>query len=68
MKQIDYNIEIRGKLTDEDMFSFVPQVLYCVNVYINGELYYDHPNISSIEKAGAIALHYETFFKYYKQN
>lgn len=68
MKRFNYKIEICAKLTDEDKFSFVPQVVYCVNVYINGELYYDHPNISSMEKAGEIALHYETFFKYYKQN
>lgn len=68
MKRINYKIEIRGRWEDEDKFPFVPQVIYCVSVYINGTLSYEHPNISSIEKAGEIALHYETFFKYYKQN
>ena len=65
---MDYKIEIRDKWIDEDKFPFVPQVVYCVSVYIDGKLSYDHPNISSMEKAGTIALHYETFFKYYKQN
>ena len=66
---MDYKIEIRDQWSWEDKFSLVPQeVAYCVSVYIDGKLSFDHPNISSMEKAGAIALYYETFFKYFKQN
>ena len=66
---MDYKIEIRGQWSWEDNFSLVPQeVAYCVSVYINGNLSFEHPNISSMEKAGEIALNYETFFKYFKQN
>lgn len=66
---MDYKIEIRDQWANEDKFSLVPQeVAYCVSVYIDGKLSLDHPNIHSMEKAGAIALYYETFFKYYKQN
>ena len=64
---MDYKNEIRDQWANEDKFSLVPQeVAYVVSVYINGKLSFDHPNISSMEKAGAIALYYETFFKYYK--
>ena len=66
---MDYKIEIRDQWANEDKFSLVPQeVAYCVSVFIDGKLVVDYPNISSMEKAGAIALYYETFFKYYKQN
>jgi hypothetical protein len=66
---MDYKIEIRDQWANEDKFSLVPQeVAYVVSVYIDGKLSFDHFNISSMEKAGAIALYYETFFKYYKQN
>ena len=66
---MDYKIEIRDQWSMEDKFSLVPQeVAYVVSVYINGKLNFDHPNISSMEKAGQIALYYETFFKYFKQN
>ena len=69
MKQIDYKIEIHERWANEDKFSLVPQeVSYCVSVYIDGKPVADYPNIYSMERAGAIALHYETFFKYYKQN
>ena len=67
MKQIDYKIEIRDQWANEDKFPFVPKVVYCVSVYIDGKLSHDHFNISSMEKAGEVALYYETFFKYYKQ-
>ena len=66
---MDYKIEIRDQWSMEDKFSLVPQeVAYIVSVFIDGKLAYDHPNISSIERAGQVALFYETFFKYYKQN
>ena len=66
---MDYKIEIRDQWSMDDKFSLVPQeVAYCVSVYIDGNLSFDYPNIHSMEKAGAIALYYETFFKYYKQN
>ena len=64
---MDYKIEIREQWASEDKFSLVPQeVAYVVSVYINGKLSFDHPHISSMERAGQIALYYETFFKYYK--
>ena len=66
---MDYKIEICDQWADEDKFSLVPQeVTYRVSVYIDGNLSFKHSNISSMEKAGAIALYYETFFKYYKEN
>ena len=66
---MDYKIEIRDQWSMGDMFNLVPQeVAYCVSVYIDGKLVYDHPNISSMERAGQVALFYETFFKYYKTN
>ena len=66
---MDYKIEIRDQWSMENKFSLVPQeVAYVVSVYINSKLSFDHPNISSMERAGQIALYYETFFKYYKQN
>ena len=66
---MDYKIEIRDQWSMGDMFNLVPQeVAYIVSVFIDGKLAFDHPNISSMERAGAIALYYETFFKYYKQN
>ncbi len=66
---MEYKIEIRDQWCMEDKFSLVPQeVAYIVSVFIDGKLSFDHPNISSMEKAGQIALYYETFFKYYKQN
>ena len=64
---MDCKIEIRDQWGMEDKFSLVPQeVAYIVSVFIDGKLVYDHPNISSMERAGQIALYYETFFKYYK--
>jgi hypothetical protein len=64
---MEYKIEIRDQWANEDKFSLVPQeVAYCVSVFIDGKLRFKHPNISSMEKTGAIALYYETFFKYYK--
>ena len=64
---MDYKIEIRDQWSMEDKFSLVPQeVAYIVSVFIDGKLSFDHPNIYSMEKAGQIALYYETFFKYYK--
>ena len=64
---MEYKIEIRDQWSMGDKFSLVPQeVAYIVSVYIDGKLSFDHPNISSMEKAGQIALYYETFFKYYK--
>lgn len=66
---MNYKIEIRDQWANEDKFSLVPQeVAYCVSVFIDGKLVVDYPNIYSMEKAGAIALYYETFFKYYKQS
>lgn len=66
---MEYKIEIRDQWSMGDKFSLVPQeIAYIVSVYIDGKLSFDHPNIYSMEKAGQIALYYETFFKYYKQN
>ena len=66
---MDYKIEIRDQWSMDDKFSLVPQeVAYIVSVFIDGKLSFDHPNIYSMEKAGQIALYYETFFKYFKQN
>lgn len=66
---MEYKIEIRDQWTNEDKFSLVPQeVAYEVIIYVNGECLNRHSYITSMEKAGAIALYYETFFKYYKQN
>ena len=66
---MDYKIEIRDQWSMENKFSLVPQeVAYIVSVYIDGKLSFDHPNIYSMERAGQIALYYETFFKYYSQN
>ena len=65
----DYKIEIRDQWSTEEKFSLVPQeIAYEVVVYINGEQLRCHSFITSMEKAGAIALYYETFLKYYKQN
>ena len=64
---MEYKIEIRDQWSMGDKFSLVPQeVAYIVSVFIDGKLSFDHPNIYSMEKAGQIALYYETFFKYYK--
>ena len=66
---MEYKIEIRDQWADEDKFSLVPQeVAYEVSIYVNGECLNHHSYITSMEKAGQIALNYETFFKYYKQN
>lgn len=66
---MEYKIEIRDQWADEDKFSLVPQeVAYEVSIYVNGECLNRHSYITSMEKAGQIALNYETFFKYYKQN
>ena len=66
---MDYKIEIRDQWSMENKFSLVPQeVAYEVIVYVNGEQLSRHSYITSMEKAGEIALYYETFFKYYIQN
>ena len=66
---MEYKIEIRDQWANEDKLSLVPQeVAYIVSVFIDGKLSFNHPNISSMERAGQVALYYETFFKYYKQN
>lgn len=66
---MDNKIEIRDQWSMEDKFSLVPQeVAYEVIVYLNGECLNRHSYITSMEKAGEIALNYETFFKYYKTN
>lgn len=66
---MEYKIEIRDQWANEDKFSLVPQeVAYEVSIYVNGECLSRHSYITSMEKAGQIALNYETFFKYYKQN
>lgn len=66
---MEYNIEIRDQWANEDKFSLVPQeVAYEVIIYVNGEYLNRHSYITSMEKAGQIALKYETFFKYYKEN
>ena len=66
---MDYKIEIRDQWANEDKFSLVPQeVAYEVTIYVNGECLNRHSYITSMEKAGQIALNYEAFFKYFKQN
>lgn len=66
---MEYKIEIRDQWANEDKFSLVPQeVAYEVIIYVNGECLNRHSYITSMEKAGEIALYYETFFKHYKQN
>lgn len=66
---MEYKIEIRDQWANEDKFSLVPQeVAYEVIIYVNGKCLNRHSYITSMEKAGQIALNYETFFKYYKQN
>ena len=65
---MDYKIEIRDQWANEDKFSLVPQeVAYEVTIYVNGECLNRHSYITSMEKAGQIALNYEAFFKYFKQ-
>ena len=66
---MEYNIEIRDRWANEDKFSLVPQeVAYEVTIYVNGECLNRHSYNTSMEKAGEIALYYETFIKYYKEN
>ena len=64
---MDYKIEI----TDSWQYGHGLKPLYklyTVTVFVDGKLYMEHPNITLVHEAGQIALYYETFFKYYKQN
>ena len=56
---VDYKIEIVTNFTGE-------QKRFVVRLLIDGENYEDF-HVDTITEAGKIALYYETFFKYYKQ-
>lgn len=65
---MDYKIEITTQWEDEEKHSLIPQeVAYKVTVYGNGNILTEKTHIPSMEKAGAIALEFETFFKYFKE-